>query len=68
MKNNYKAKFWAYTDKFRRGALEKRQIIQQISFHDHFCQAGHNGISDCSLEIIDQLEDELRWRFHLFKL
>ena len=56
--NNYKSKFRSYRDKFLAGTLEKGRIIQQASFHDHFCQAGHNGISDWSLKIIDQAADE----------
>ena len=47
--NNYKSKFRNYRDKFLTGTLPKGQIIQQASFHNHFCQAGHNGISDWSL-------------------
>ena len=31
-------------------------------FLNHFCQAGHNGISDWSLKIIDQAEDEASLR------
>ena len=60
--NNYKSKFRSYRDKFLTGTLPEGQIIQQANFHDHFCQAGHNGISDWSLKIIDQAEDETSLR------
>ena len=60
--NNYKTKFRNYRDKFLTGTLAKGQIIQQASLHNHFCQAGHNGISDWSLKIIDQAEDEASLR------
>ena len=55
--NNYKSKFRAYREKFESGTLEGN-IIQQACFHDHFCQPGHNGISDWSLKLIDQAGDE----------
>ena len=56
--NNYKSKFRNYRDKFLTGTLPNGQIIQQAHFYDHFCQTGHNGISDWSLKLIDQAEDE----------
>ena len=36
--------------------------IEQASFHDHFCQAGHSGISDWSLKLINQADDETSLR------
>ena len=42
---------------FISGTLKGENIIQQASFHDHFCQEGHHGMDEWSIKIIDQAED-----------
>ena len=60
--NNYKSKFRKYEVSFLNNTLENMTKIEQASFHDHFCQAGHSGISDWSLKLIDQADDETSLR------
>ena len=56
--NNYKTKFKKYQEGMCNGTLDKGSIVQQASFHKHFCQENHNGISDWSIKLIDQADDE----------
>ena len=56
--NNYKTKFKKYQEGFYNKTLDKGTIIQQASFHKHFCQEDHNGVSDWSVRLIDQADDE----------
>ena len=56
--NNYKSKFRKYKEKFVNNTLETMTTIEQASFYDHFCQEDHTGISDWSLKLIDQADDE----------
>ena len=60
--NNYKSKFRKYEASFLNNTLENMTKIEQASFHDQFCQAGHSGISDWSLKLIDQADDETSLR------
>ena len=55
--NNYKSKFKKYKEMYIDGKLQKDKIIQQASFHDHFCQNDHSGTSDWSVKLIDQADD-----------
>ena len=36
--------------------------IQQAGFHKHFCQLDHHGLSDWSIKLIDQANDEISLR------
>ena len=56
--NNYKSKHTQYRNKFSNGTLQAGNLIQQASFHSHFCQSDHNGLSDWSVKLIDQTHDE----------
>ena len=56
--NNYKTKFKKFREAFCNQTLDKGPVIQQASFHHHFCEEGHNGISDWSVKLIDQADDE----------
>ena len=42
---------------FLTGTLSQDKIVPQASFHKHFCQDDHNGISDWSITLIDQADD-----------
>ena len=56
--NNYKTKFKKYHEMFLKGTLGDQKLVEQASFHSHFCQEGHNGIADWSIKLIDQADDE----------
>ena len=56
--NNYKSKHTQYRYKFSNSTLQTGNLIQQASFHSHFCQSDHNGLSDWSVKLIDQAHDE----------
>ena len=47
--NDYKSKFRSH----RAGGT-----VTQASFHEHFCQPGHTGITDWEVILIDQAENE----------
>ena len=70
--NNYKSKHLKYRKEFFEGTLDASSNIQQAGFHKHFCQLDHHGLSDWSVKLIDQANDEISLRrqetFWLYKL
>ena len=56
--NNYKTKFKKYQEGLSNQTLDQRTFIEQASFHRHFCEEDHNGISDWSIKLIDQADNE----------
>ena len=60
--NNYKSKHLKYRKEFFEGTLDASSNIQQAGFHKHFCQLDHHGLSDWSVKLIDQANDEISLR------
>ena len=58
--NNYKSTHRKFRNKYVEKDLtiviKKRELRQKL-FHEHYCWEGHQGIENCSVTLIDQVED-----------
>ena len=60
--NNYKSQFRKYVKRKQEGDSNPGKDIAQAGLFEHFCSEDHNGMNDCSFNIIDQAEFLVRLR------
>ena len=70
--NNYKSHFRKFCERKAAGTLSHSPVVPQAGLFQHFCEGGHEGMSDWNFQIIDSSnnEEQLRKResFWQYKL